>query len=233
MASKLQSITKGSQIIDQIFWGLFQLLKSNAALTEIGIARLIKKRALQLGASGLAFPSIVSFGANSAEIHHKPANKKIGRNNFLMLDYGVKVNGFCSDFTRTLFIGRPSKFQTKIYQTVLSAQRAALKQVKVGADCATVDLAARNVIARAGYTKYYNHSTGHGVGRQIHEAPSFSASSPSTLHATRSPLVMTVEPGIYLPKQFGVRIEDMILVTHRAKVFSQVPTDFKSMIIAK
>lgn len=233
MASKLQSITKGSQIIDEIFWELFQLLKSSAPLTEIGIARLIKKRALQLGAAGLAFPSIVSFGPNSAEIHHKPGAKKIGRNNFLMLDFGVKVNGYCSDFTRTLFIGRPNKFQTKIYKTVRSAHQAALKRVKVGADCAIVDLTARNIIARAGFARHYNHSTGHGVDHQIHELPSFSAGSPATLHTARSPLVMTVEPGIYLPRQFGVRIEDMILVSKKPRVFSQVPTDFKSMIISR
>ncbi len=230
MASKLQSITKGSQIIDQIFWELFKLLKTEPAMTEIAVARLIKKRALQLGAAGLAFPSIVSFGSSSAEIHHKPAVKKIGRNNFLMLDYGVKVKGFCSDFTRTLFIGQPNKFQAKVYQTVLSAHRAALKQVKIGVDCAVVDLTARNIIARQGFAKHYNHSTGHGVGRKIHEAPSFSAASPSTLSPN---LVMTVEPGIYLPHQFGVRVEDMILVSQKPKVFSQVPTDFQSMIISK
>ena len=228
---KIQAITKGSQIIDQIFWELLLLLKSGQSFTELDLARQIKKLAKQMGADGMAFPPIVSFGASSAEIHHKPTTKKIGRSNFLMLDYGVKVSGFCSDFTRTLFIGRPNQYHQKIYNTVLKAQQVAIGQIKPSVDCALIDLTARNIIARAGFARYFNHSTGHGVGRQIHEPPSFSASSPSTLSTSRSPLVMTVEPGIYLPNKFGVRIEDMILVGPKPKILSRVPKDFKSMVI--
>src|SRR3989338_1848370 len=232
MSTKLKSITKGSQIMDQIFWELLKLLNSGQPATELSLAQFIKKRAKQLGASGLAFPPIVSFGPNSAEIHHKPNKTRIGKNNFLMLDYGVKVNGYCSDFTRTLFLGRPQKIHEKIYNTVLRAQLAGLKLIKPEAECFRIDLAAREVIIEAGFGRHYNHHTGHAVGKKIHEPPSFSATSPSTLSASRSPLIMTVEPGIYLPGRFGVRIEDMVLVSNKPKIFSKVPKDFKSMIVA-
>jgi Xaa-Pro aminopeptidase len=239
--NKLQAIKQGSQIIDKIFWELLKILsakggsasggKSKYKLTEVDLSREIKKLAKKLGASGMAFPPIVSFGSNSAEIHHSPSRRIIGRNNFLMLDYGVRVNGWCCDFTRTLFLGQPNKFHEKIYNLVLKAQLAALKKVKLGAHCAEVDLTARNIIAKAGLARYYNHFTGHAVGRKIHELPGFTPHSPSTLKPQTSPLVMTVEPGIYLPEKFGVRIEDMVWVGKNPRVLSQVPKDFKSMII--
>lgn len=229
--NKLQSIKKGSAIIDQIFWEVVDILKAERNITEHDLARFIRGRARELGASGMAFPPIVAFGQGSSEIHHFATNKKIGRNSFLMLDYGVKVNGFCTDFTRTLFLGKPNKLQTKIYNIVLRAQLAAIKQVRIGADCASIDLTARNIIAKDGYARNFPHTTGHGVGLKIHETPSISAASPSTLSALRSPLVITIEPGIYLPGKFGVRIEDMILVGKKSIVFSKVPKDWKSMII--
>lgn len=181
-----------------------------------------------MGAEGMAFPPIVSFGPSSAEIHHSPSRKVIGKNNFLMLDYGVKINGYCSDFTRTLFLGHPKKFQTKIYQIVLDAQTKALNKVKIGASCQHIDSVARKVISKAGYGKYFIHSTGHGVGRKIHESPKFSAKSDEIL---RQNLIMTVEPGIYLPKKFGVRIEDMIYISGKPRILSKVPKKFSDMII--
>jgi len=240
MASKLQSIQKGSQIIDQIFWELLKILKSRRNLTELALARRIRKLAKDLGAQGLAFPPIVSFGKglafppivsfgkSSAEIHHKPGKNIIGTNNFLMLDYGVKVNGYCSDFTRTLFLGRPTNYHKKIYNIVLNAQLTALKKVQAGADCVDIDLIARNIIAKAGFAKNYNHSTGHAVGRKIHEPPSF---SPISKEVLSKDTIMTVEPGIYLPKKFGVRIEDMVLVTSKPKVFSKISKNFSDMIM--
>lgn len=179
----------------------------------------------------MAFPPIVSFGKNAAEIHHVPNKTRIGKNNFLMLDYGVKVRGYCSDFTRTLFLGAPTKYHEKVYNIVLKAQLAAIQQIKPGVDCYKIDLASRNIIIKARFGKFYNHFAGHGVGRKIHELPSFSPTSPSILAPYPSPLIMTIEPGIYLPGKFGVRIEDMILVGNKPRVFSQIPKDLKSMII--
>lgn len=176
----------------------------------------------------MAFPPIVSFGKNASEIHHSPTRKKLGKNNFLMLDYGVKVSGYCSDFTRTLFIGKPSKFQRKIYNIVLKAQLAAIRKIKIGSNAKTIDRAARSLIANSGYGKYYTHGTGHGVGKKIHEAPSFKPNSEDRVPNNR---VVTAEPGIYLPHKFGVRIEDMIRVAKKPKIFSAVPKDLESMIV--
>lgn len=226
--NKPNSIIKGSRIIDEIFWELLNFLKSKKPLTEKDLALQIRKLVKMAGAQGMAFPPIVSFGPTSSEIHHKPSTKRIGRNNFLMLDFGVKVRGFCSDFTRTLFLGKPNKLQQKIYKTVLKAQTEAIKKVEIGANCAEIDLAARNIIAQAGYAKFYIHNTGHGVGKKIHELPNFSPLSPSYLSPN---LIMTVEPGIYLPGKFGVRIEDMVLLEKSPKVLSKIPKDFRSIII--
>jgi Xaa-Pro aminopeptidase len=229
MTSKLQAITKGSQIIDQIFWELLVILKSGNPMTEISLARRIRRTAKNLGADGMAFPPIVSFGVSSSEIHHRPAKKKIGKNNFLMLDYGVRINGYCSDFTRTLFLGQPNKKQEKIYKLVLKAQIAGLKKVKLNTISGAVDKTVRTIITKAGFGQYFTHGTGHGVGFKIHEPPNFKPGRTDVLHKNE---VVTVEPGIYLPRKFGVRIEDMILVKAQPKVFSKIPKDLKSMIIS-
>lgn len=226
--NKLQAITKGSQIIDQIFWELLNILKTRKNLTELKLARFIRRRAKELGADGMAFPPIVAFGPGSSEIHHFAKPKKIGKNNFLMVDYGVKVHGYCSDFTRTLFLGRPTKFHEKIYNIVLKAQMRALNKVRPGAITGRIDSLARMTIMRAGFGKYYMHGTGHGVGKKIHEWPNFKPFMKDPLPRN---CVVTVEPGIYLPGKFGVRIEDMIKVSAKPKIFSQIPKDFKSMIV--
>jgi Xaa-Pro aminopeptidase len=233
--TKLQAIIKGSQIIDQIYWELFKMLsasvgKKSTDLTELFLARKIKTLAKKMGGDGMAFPPIVSFGSSSAEIHHIPSRKKIGRNNFLMLDYGVKVKGYCSDFTRTLFLGTPNKLHKKIYNIVLNAQLRAITKVRVGAMSDEIDFTARHIINQSGYGKFYNHGTGHGVGKKIHELPNFKITSGDIVNKND---IVTVEPGIYLPKQFGVRIEDMIHVKEKPEIFSQIPKDFKSMIVKR
>jgi Xaa-Pro aminopeptidase len=226
--NKIQSITKGSEIIDKIFLEIVSMLRSKNVYTEIQIANQIKKLARQFGGQGMAFPSIVSFGKNAVEIHHKPSTTKIGRNNFLMLDYGVKVNGFCSDFTRTLFLGQPTKVHENFYDIVLLAQRTAIKKIAVGKPADEIDFAARHVINQAGLGKYYTHGTGHGVTKKIHDSPSF---KPNSGDIIKKDDVVTIEPGIYLPGKFGIRIEDMILVGQKSKIFSKIPTDFRSMIL--
>jgi Xaa-Pro aminopeptidase len=226
--NKLQSIIKGSQIIDKIFWELLKILRSQKNLTEIQLANFIKPQAKKLGGQGMAFPPIVSFGRSAVEIHHKPGKTKIGKNNFLMFDYGVKVNGFCSDFTRTLFLGKPTKQDEKIYNIVLQAQLAAIKKVAPGKFGDEVDFAARHIINQKGFGKFYVHGTGHGVTKKIHDLPNF---KPNSGDLIRRGDIVTVEPGIYLPGKSGIRIEDMILVSQTPKVFSKVPKNFGSMVI--
>jgi Xaa-Pro aminopeptidase len=229
MNQKIKSITKGSEIIDKIFYEVVLMLRQKNNLTEIQLAQQIKKLAKKFGAQGLAFSPIVAFGPGSADIHHVPTDKKIGRNNFLMLDYGFKISGYCSDFTRTLFIGTPNREQEKIYNIVLSAQLAAIKKLKSEKFADHVDFAARHIINLAGYGRYHYHG-GHGIGKLIHERPHFKSSSGDIVKKND---VVTIEPGIYIPKKFGIRIEDMILVSNKPTVFSKIPKDFKSMIIKK
>ncbi len=227
--NKVQAITRGSKIIDQIFLELVKVLKTKTPHTEVQLANQIKKLAKNLGSQGMAFPPIVSFGKSAVEIHHKPGKIKIGKNNFLMLDFGVKISGYCSDFTRTLFLGLPSKEQIKIYGIVLSAQRTAIKKIGIGEFADEVDFAARHIINKNGYGKFYVHGTGHGVTKKIHDTPNF---KPNSSDVIKKGDIVTVEPGIYLPKKFGIRIEDMILVSETPKIFSRIPTDFRSMVVS-
>ena len=183
----------------------------------------------------MSFPPIVAFGKNSSEIHHWASKSKIGKNSFLMFDFGVKINGWCTDFTRTIFLGRPTKLHENIYNTVLRAQLAGIKSVKIGKLGDEIDFASRHIINVSELGKFFTHGNGHGVGRKIHERPSFKINSGDIVKKND---VVTIEPGIYLPgrqaglpEKFGVRIEDMVLVTSQPKVYSKIPKDFRSMIV--
>ncbi|HEV8601304.1 MAG TPA: aminopeptidase P family protein [Patescibacteria group bacterium] len=221
------AIAKGSRIIDQTFWFVKKLVSQKPGLTEADLAFQIEKFGKDKGADEVAFDSIVAFGPNAAAPHHLASKQKIGRNNFLLLDFGMKVTGYHSDFTRTLFIGIPNSAQAKIYETVLQAQKLALAKVKIGQRASAVDKAARDHITKAGFGKLFTHNTGHGVGLEIHELPNFSPNSDAVL---KKDMVVTVEPGIYVAGKGGVRIEDMIQVGKNS-VLSEIPTDFKSMLI--
>lgn len=233
-AAELRAIEKGSKIIDKVFKRVKGMLrggmgvKGGRGLTEAEIAYQIEKLGKNLGADGLAFDPIVAFGPNAASPHHFSSNTKIGNNNFLLLDFGFKIADYHSDFTRTLFVGRPNSFQAKVYNTVLQAQLKAIEKVQVGNKASLVDQIARKFIARQGFGKYFTHNTGHGVGLEIHELPNFYSKSDDIL---LKDMVVTVEPGVYLPKKFGVRIEDMVIVSERPRALSRIPKDLKCMII--
>lgn len=172
------------------------------------------------GKLGLSFSPIVAINENSAKPHALPSEKILKKGDLLLLDAGVLYKRYCSDRTRTSEVCESfdfkkeqkftSKKRQKVYDIVLKAQEAAIKASKPGAKCKDIDKAARDVIQKAGYGKYFVHSTGHGVGLDIHELPVIRSSSKEVL---KEGMVFTIEPGIYLPDEFGVRIEDMILVT--------------------
>src|SRR3989338_1395670 len=223
---ELANIRKGQEIVDRIFRHLLKFIKPGK--TEAQVALEIERMAKKLGADGLAFDSIVAFGANAAAPHHLSGNQRIGRNNFLLLDFGVLVRGYHSDFTRTLFIGKPNKKQAEVYNTVMEAQALAIAAIRAGVKAHSVDAAARGYITAEGYGKQFTHNTGHGVGLQIHELPNFSKDSEDTL---RFGMIVTVEPGIYIEGWGGVRIEDMVRVGEGPQIFSKIPKDLKSMII--
>ena len=164
----------------------------------------------RLGSEGVSFDFIVVSGKNSSLPHGVPTDKKVERGDFITMDFGAVVGGYRSDMTRTVALGSIDDEQKKVYDTVLQAQLAALSVVKPGMVCSDVDKCARDIIADAGYGDYFGHGLGHSVGLFIHEEPRFSMKCDAVL---KSGVVITVEPGIYLPGRFGVRIEDMIVVT--------------------
>jgi Xaa-Pro aminopeptidase len=163
----------------------------------------------------------VASGKRSALPHGRATEQKTPRNGFITLDFGVILNGYCSDMTRTVSVGRLSGQERAAYEAVLEAQQAGVAAVKPGATCGEVDEAARAVLRKAGLSKYFTHSTGHGVGLEIHESPRLAAEQTQELEPG---MVVTVEPGIYLAEKFGIRIEDMVAVTERGnKVLTTAP----------
>jgi Xaa-Pro aminopeptidase len=164
--------------------------------------------------------------------HYRPADRKIRRGEAVLIDWGARVEGYCSDLTRVVFVGTippaPSVLE-EVYETVRAAQQAGIAAVRPGVHCKTVDAAARDVIAKAGYGPRFVHGLGHGIGREIHEAPALAGVSDMPL---RSGMVVTVEPGIYLPGVGGVRIEDDVLVTANGhETLSSLPRSIDSMML--
>jgi Xaa-Pro aminopeptidase len=181
-------------------------------LTERQVAWEIEKRLREGGAEGLAFPSIVAAGPNSARPHHQPGDYPLTEGEPIIIDMGARVDGYCADMTRTFILGPPDEHFRKIYTLVRQAQAKAEAGLKAGMDSLAGDALAREVITTGGYGEAFGHSLGHGVGLAVHESPSLSPSE-----AKRGVLpdncVVTVEPGIYLTGWGGVRLEDMVLLT--------------------
>lgn len=176
------------------------------------------------GAEGMAFDTILASGARSALPHGRPSDKVLEAGDLVLLDCGVVHNGYCSDFSRTVLVGSdPEPWQNEIYRLVLAAQEAGIGMIRAGAKAADVDARVRAVIEEHGFGDYFGHSTGHGLGVQVHEAPRMSRFSEETLQAG---MVVTVEPGIYLPDRGGVRIEDVVVVREDgAEVLTGTPKD--------
>ena len=179
-------------------------------MPETTVAAILEHAARLRGAEGMSFDTIVAGGPRSALPHGHATSRVLPRKGFLTLDFGVIVKGYCSDMTRTVFLGQPTRRERFTYDAVREAQMAAVAAVKPGVSCGEIDDAARSVLRTAGLAEYFTHSTGHGVGLEIHEAPRIAADQPQSLVPG---MVITIEPGVYLAGQFGVRIEDMVAVT--------------------
>jgi Xaa-Pro aminopeptidase len=179
-------------------------------IAEIEVAAELEHRARILGAEGMSFETIVASGPRSALPHGRATALPLPRRGFLTLDFGIILKGYCSDMTRTVFFGKPKPKERHAYQAVLEAQQAAVAAVASGVSCGEVDEAARGVLRKEGLAEAFTHSTGHGVGLEIHEQPRIGSGQATRLLPG---MVITIEPGIYLPGQFGVRIEDMVAVT--------------------
>jgi len=184
--------------------------KLKIGITEKELADELEYFLRRNGAEKSAFDIIVASSDDAADPHHKPTNRKIQKNDVVLIDLGCVFQGYNSDLTRTFFLGKINKLAKKIFEIVKEAQRKAISIIKDGVASKKVDFAARNFIKENGFEKYFIHGTGHGVGIDIHEEPLISAKSKTVLKAG---MVVTVEPGIYIPDKFGVRIEDTVLVT--------------------
>ena len=190
-------------------------------IREIEVAAELEHRARLLGAEGMSFETIVAAGARSALPHGRATGAPLPRRGFLTLDFGVILKGYCSDMTRTVHLGRPSEAERDTYLAVLEAQEAAIAAVTPGISCGEVDEAARSVLRKANLAEAFTHSTGHGVGLEIHEPPRIGAGQATRLLPG---MVVTIEPGIYLAGRYGIRIEDMVTVSRTgAEVLTPSP----------
>jgi len=180
----------------------------------------------ELGADGFSFPSIISFGKNTADVHHTKEPNRLKKGETVLIDMGVQYKGYMTDMTRMIFTRRPNQVDQKIYSTVLHANQAAIKAVKVGAKFSDIDRVARGIIEKAGYGPNFGHSLGHGVGLEVHEEPNVGERSKAVV---RPGMLFTIEPGIYLDDWGGVRIEDMVYVNGKGKVevLTRVPKSIR------
>jgi Xaa-Pro aminopeptidase len=195
-------------------------------LTENYLAGLLILELRSRGASDSSFPVIVAAGPNSSLPHYRPGDDAVRRDGPLLFDWGAIVGGYCSDLTRTLMLGRVSAEMKKVYQTVLNAQLAAIEFLRPGVTNRQADRIARDVIDKAGYGKQFGHGLGHGIGREIHEMPALRKTGDE--EELRPGMIVTIEPGIYLPGVGGVRIEDDVLITHSGcEVLSSLDKTFE------
>jgi Xaa-Pro aminopeptidase len=179
---------------------------------ESEVAGAMEYAARKAGAQGMSFSTIIASGERSALPHGRASEATIPEQGFVVCDFGVILTDYCSDMTRTVFVGRPSEEASRVYRAVQDAQQAAVDVVRPGISVSEVDGAARKSLQKCSLAKYFTHSTGHGVGLEIHEAPRIAGGQVETL---KPGMVITIEPGVYIPGKWGVRIEDMVVVTER------------------
>ena len=218
---EIEKMKKAAEIADNAFSYILNVIREG--MTEKEIAAELDYYMKKNGADGNSFDTIVAFEENSALPHAQPTDRKLKNGETVLMDYGCKYDGYCSDMTRTVALGTIKDELKKIYDTVLKAQLAAEDALKAGMKCCDIDKIARDIIENAGYKNCFNHSLGHGVGLEIHETPNLSPKSNAILKPNN---VVTVEPGIYIEGLGGVRIEDMVYITENGYVnFTHSPKE--------
>jgi Xaa-Pro aminopeptidase len=205
---ELKYIRRAEKMTNELLRRIPSVLK--IGLTEMGLSWKIEQWARELGAEKMSFETIVGFGANTSRPHHHPTRKKLTKNTIVQIDLGVVVKGYCSDRSEVFFTGPIPADQRRAYQAVSEAKDAAKKLVKAGASTRKIDQAARKVLASYGMEHAFTHSLGHGVGLDIHEGVSVSSKGKEERLLKRE--VITIEPGVYFPGKFGIRLEDMVIV---------------------
>jgi len=212
-----EAVRAGANLFDVAVGGI------RPGASEVEVAGQMEFAARKAGADGMSFETIIASGVRSALPHGRASTTSIAQG-FVVCDFGVILHGYCSDRTRTVYVGSATEDARRVYGAVLEAQLAAIDAVRPGASVGSVDHAARKVLRKNGLAKYFTHSTGHGVGLEIHEAPRVAKGQPELLHPG---MVITVEPGVYLPGKWGVRIEDMVVVTeHGCEVLDPTRKEF-------
>ncbi len=209
---EIEKIRAAQKITDDAFLYICRFLSNewpSGTLTEVQVAAELDYAMRKAGSGPVAFDTIVASGENGAKPHAVPGKRVLQKGDFVTMDFGATYDGYAADMTRTVALGNVSDLQKKVYRIVLEAQQKGMERICAGKTGDSVDAGARDWIAAAGYGEYFGHSLGHGVGLQIHEMPNF---SPKYTQQVPSGAVMSVEPGIYLPEQFGVRIEDLVVV---------------------
>lgn len=206
--SELEKMRESSRLNDLVLERTIEQIKEG--MTEAEVGAIYATEAKKAGAEGMSFPALICFGANCAEPHHDTDDTRLKKGDSVILDVGLVYQSYCSDMTRTVFFGEPTEEMKKVYALVERANAAGRAAVRPGVPMKEFDRAARKVIEDAGYGEYFIHRTGHGIGLEVHEHPDNSATSEII---AQPGMVFSVEPGVYLPGKFGVRVEDLIAVT--------------------
>jgi len=209
--TELDALRRAGAVADEVMASLFADAGSLVGESEAALAREVERRLVDAGGEGVSFEPIVAAGPNGAKPHHHHGTRTVEPGDPVVFDFGTRVDGYPSDTTRTVVLdGTPSSEFEAVHEVVRAAQAAAVEAVEPGVEARAVDRAARDVIEAAGYGEQFVHRTGHGVGLDVHEEPYVSADSTATLEPG---MVFSVEPGVYLAGEFGVRIEDLVVVT--------------------
>ncbi|MCL6452210.1 MAG: Xaa-Pro peptidase family protein [Alicyclobacillus sp.] len=229
-AEELAKLQRASEFADEVVRRIRTHIRRG--VSEVQLARQLGELFSAVGSAGMSFPPIVGIGANGAAPHHEPDGTEVGQGTLpttVIVDTGGVFERYISDITRTFVVGEPTEEIRRVYETVLAANKAGIAAAKPGVTLAEVDAAARAVIEAAGYGPYFTHRTGHGVGLGVHEGPYVVAGNEQRLE---SGMVMSVEPGIYLPGKFGVRIEDLVVIEEDgARLLNRAPKELEDVII--
>jgi len=211
--NEMSLLEKAGRLTDKVMGEVLMVIQPG--ISEKELAFFVESKLKEYGADELSFKPIIASGPNTSSPHHNTSERKLMLGDLVVLDFGGLFQGYCSDMTRTFSLGKASEDVKKIYNAVREANEAGFHAVQDGVSCEKVDEAARNVISRAGYAEYFVHRTGHGIGLDIHEDPFIVFGNQETL---KTGMTFSIEPGIYLPGQYGVRIEDIVGLTEKGPV---------------